>query len=127
MNNSVTTGLGFAAICLTFASPLSAVAAEQPAAKTPIMLRFNFTDIGGVRSWRTGGDSVIFIKNKSDQWYKAELADACMKLDTKKGINFITETDPATNAKTSAVVVDRHICKVTSLTKVAAETVPAQQ
>ena len=104
---------------------LTATAAEvKPGAKAPMMLGFNFNNIGGVRSWRAGGDTVVFIKNKSDQWYKAEMDDACMKLDTKKGVNFITETDPTTNVKTSAVVVDRHICRVTSLTKVAAETVP---
>lgn len=89
-------------------------AASQPAA--PIQ----FSDLGSVRSWRVGGDTVIFVKDKSEQWYKAEMLETCMKLDTTKGVKFITELDPETNKKFSAVVVDRHICHITSLTKVAA-------
>ncbi len=125
VNVSVSLGI----VALGLATPLAASAADgaqKPAAKTPLMLKFNFTNMGGVRSWRVGGDTVIFIKNKSDQWFRAEMDEACMKLDTTKGVNFITEIDPATNATTSAVVVDRHICHVTSLTKVAPETVPTK-
>jgi hypothetical protein len=81
-----------------------------------------FSDLGGVKSWKSGGDAVVFVRSKDDQWYKADLAETCMKLDTKKGINFLTETEPETYSKVSKVVVDRHICTVTSLTKVDAPT-----
>ncbi len=95
--------------------PVSAWAAD--AAAPPVI---NFADLKGVRSWQTGGEAIVFVKSTADQWYKAELAETCMALDTKKGINFITEIDPDTNEKVSKVVVDRHICRVISLTKVAA-------
>lgn len=75
-------------------------------------------DLGGVSTWRAGGDTVIFIKNRANEWYRADMKETCMKLDTSKGVNFVTELDPATNQKTSSVVVDRHICKITSLKKV---------
>ena len=46
------------------------------------------------------------------------MRETCMKYDTNKGIRFITELDPDTNARISAVVVERRICRVTSLTKI---------
>jgi len=86
--------------------------------------QLQFSDLGGVRAWRVGGDTVIFIKSKTDEWYRADMKETCMKYDTKKGINFITELDPETNQKVSAVVVERRICRITSLQKVDATAVP---
>jgi hypothetical protein len=91
-----------------------ALSATAPAAPQPAL---QFSDLDGVKSWRAGGDTVVFVKSRSDQWYKAEMQETCMKLNTKKGIKFVTETDPATLERFSAVVVDRHICRVTSLSK----------
>ena len=79
-----------------------------------------FTDIGNVKDWRGAGDTTVYIMDKAGQWYRAEMVEACMTLNTKNGISFITETDPDTKARVSKVVVDRHICTVTSLAKVAA-------
>ena len=100
-----------AAALTVFPAALWAADTAQPA---PLQ----FTDLGGVRTWRAGGDTVVFIKNKADEWYRADLLETCMKFDTKKGINFITELDPVTNLKVSKVIVDRRICLVTSLKKV---------
>jgi Family of unknown function (DUF6491) len=94
--------------------PLCAWAADI-ATSQPVI---HFSDLKGVRSWRAGGDNVVYVKSISDEWYKAEMAETCMALDTKKGISFDTETDPVTHERVSKVVVDRHICRVTSLTKV---------
>lgn len=77
-----------------------------------------FTDLGGVRSWKAGGAAVVFVRSKDDQWYKADLAEPCMSFNASKGINFLTETEPETNSRVSKVVVDRHICTVTALTKI---------
>ena len=111
------------------AAGLCTIAATSWAAdggRLPDSLKFTFNDLGGVRSWKAGSDTVVFVKSRTEQWYKAEMAETCMALDTKKGITFIVETDPVTNAKTNAVVVDRHICHVTSLTRVDASAVPAK-
>lgn len=96
--------------------PALSVWAAEPAAVSQAALQF--TDLGGVRSWRAAGDAVVFVKNTSEQWYRAEMAETCMKLDTKKGVSFLTETDPDTKEKMSKVVVDHHICRVISLTKI---------
>lgn len=101
-----------------------ALAASPAKGGLPALLTFTFKDLGGVKSWKAGGDTVVFIKSSSDQWYRADMAETCMKLDTKKGINFIVNTDPETNEKINAVVVDRHICRVTSLKRVEASEVP---
>ena len=104
--------------------PAIGFAAGQRQGGLPLALTFTFKDIGGVTSWKAGGDTVVFVKNRADQWYRVDMAETCMALDTKKGINFIVETDPETKARTNAVVVDRHICKVTSLKPVPATDVP---
>jgi len=90
-------------------------AAERP--KTN-MLEFTFSDLRGVTSWKKGSDTVVFIKNRANTWYKVEMREPCMAYDTKQGINFIVETDPENNSRTNAVVVERRICKVTSIIKV---------
>jgi len=62
-----------------------------------------------VKSWRAGGEATVFVKDKADQWYKAELAEMCMTLNTKKGISFLTGIDLVTK-KTSKVSVNDHMC-----------------
>ncbi len=114
----------FAALGLLLPSP--ACAAAPGKGGLPPLLSFTFKDLGGVKSWRAGGDTVIFIHSHSDQWYRADMAETCMKLDTSKGVNFIVNTDPETREKINAVVVDRHICRVTSLKRVEASQVPAK-
>ncbi len=95
-----------------------AQAAEVPLAQ------IHFNELDGVSSWRSGGEATVFVKDRMGQWYKAELAETCMSLDTKKGISFLTETDPDTKVKTSKVTVDHHICIVTSMSKVPSPAVP---
>lgn len=75
-----------------------------------------FSELGGVRGWRAGGDSAVYIRAQDNTWYRADLTDACMKYVTDKGVRFITEADEASN-RVSKVVVDRYICEVKSLTK----------
>jgi hypothetical protein len=96
---------------LAFAGPAFAAAAPQA---TPAL---QFDQIGTVKSWRAGGDNIVYVQDAKGQWYKAVLYETCMSLDTSKGVQFQTEVDPATNAKTSKVQVARHICTVQSLTK----------
>jgi hypothetical protein len=98
---------------LAFASPAFAAAAPQTPATPPLQ----FDQIGSVKTWRAGGDNIVFVQDAKGQWYKAVLYETCMSLDTSKGVRFQTEVDPATNAKVSKVQVDRHICTVQSLTK----------
>jgi hypothetical protein len=94
---------------VALALPLTAYAADEP---------ILFNEIGGVKSWRSGGDALVFVLSKSDQWYRAELGETCMSQDTSKGVRFLTENDPATMTKSNRVVVNRSICTVISLTKV---------
>jgi len=115
--------LAFGAILAVWAS---ASATSHAATDRPIlnMMEFTFSDLGGVTSWKKGSDTVVFIKNRANSWYKAEMKEPCMAYDTKQGINFIVETDPTTNSRTNAVVVERKICRVTSIVKVASPEMP---
>ena len=94
-------------IALMLAAPV-ALAAEVP--------NVQFDQLKGVKTWRKGGDNIVYVQGSAGDWYKAVMLETCMTLDTKKGISFMTELDPLTNIKQSRVVVDRHICTVDSLT-----------
>ena len=98
------------AAVLMFAAP-AALAAEAPA-------NVQFDQLKGVKTWRKGGDNIVYVQGSAGDWHKAVMLETCMTLDTKKGISFVTELDPITNIKQSRVVVDRHICTVDSLTKI---------
>lgn len=124
MTRNSKTIFGAAMICALLA-PSASYAASQAKGGLPVMLTFTFKDLGGVKSWRAGGDTVVFIKSSSDQWYRADMVESCMALDTSKGVNFLVNTDPETKEKINNVVVDRHICRVTSLKRVAESEVPA--
>lgn len=102
------------AVALMFAAP-AAFAAEAVVA--PAVTQFD--QLKGVKSWKKGGDNIVFVQSRATgDWYKVMLLETCMTFDASKGINFMTELDPLTNAKQSRVVVARHICTVDSMTKV---------
>lgn len=94
----------------TLAAPFVALGAEA---------RLQFRDIGTITDWRGDGPATVYVKDKADQWYKAEMLEACMSENTKDGVQFLTARDFDTNQLVSRVVVDHHICMVTSITKVA--------
>ncbi|MHB1204608.1 MAG: DUF6491 family protein [Rhodospirillaceae bacterium] len=100
---------------LALAAPAAFAADAAPAAKAP---KLQFDQLKGVKSWKKGGDNIVYVQGSSGDWYKAVMLETCMTLDTSKGVNFMTELDPVTNVKESRVVVARHICTVDSLTKV---------
>ena len=105
----------FLAVALMLAAPAALAAEPAPAAKAPVKIQFD--SLKGIKSWKTGGENIVYVQGGNGDWYKAVMLETCMKLDTKKGISFNTELDPVTNLKESRVVVDRHICTVDSLTK----------
>ena len=100
---------------LALFAPAAYAADAAPAAKATAI---QFDQLKGVKSWKKGGDNIVFVQGSSGDWYKAMLLETCMTLDTSKGVNFMTELDPLTNIKVSRVVVARHICTVDTLTKV---------
>ena len=95
---------------IALATPAAFAAAPAPS--------IQFDQLKGVKSWKKGGDNIVFVQGSTGDWYKAVMLETCMTLDTSKGVNFMTELDPLTNIKVSRVVVARHICTVDSLTKV---------
>lgn len=108
---------------LLLAAP-AALAAEA-AKPAPVKSDVQFDQLKGVKTWRKGGENIVYVQGSTGDWYKAVMLETCMTLDTKKGISFMTELDPVTNVKQSRVVVDRHICTVDSLTKLDGPPPPA--
>ncbi len=103
-----------AAVLILAASATPHVWAADAAKSDPVL----FDQLKGVKTWRKGGDNIVYVQGSTGDWYKAVMLETCMTLDTKKGISFLTELDPVTNVKQSRVVVDRHICTVDSLTRI---------
>ncbi len=104
-----------AAVLIFAASAAFAAEAAKPAPVKSEPVQFD--QLKGVKTWRKGGDNIVYVQGSTGDWYKAVMLETCMTLDTKKGISFMTELDPVTNIKQSRVVVDRHICTVDSLSK----------
>jgi hypothetical protein len=102
---------------LALAAPAAFAADAAPSNGSPTA-SIQFDQLKGVKSWKKGGDNIVYVQASTGDWYKAALLETCMTLDTTKGVNFITELDPVTNVKVSQVVVARHICTVDSMTKV---------
>jgi hypothetical protein len=74
--------------------------------------RLQLRDVGAIEEWRGDGPTIVYVKNKTDQWYKVELYESCMSEDTSKGVQFLTTRDFDTDKMVSRVVVNRHICRV---------------
>ena len=108
--------LGICSLAASAFAP-AAVAAQATPTAAGQGSAMQFDQMGAVKSWRAGGDNIVFVQDQTGQWYKAVLNETCMSLNTRNGVSFVTEVDPATNQKVSKVMVDRHICTVSSLTK----------
>ena len=94
----------------------TAFPAAQPA-KPASQPRIYFSDLSPMKAWRSGGDFTVYVQSKDDQWYRAELRDACMKYVAEgKGPRWITEVDDYSR-KVSKVIVDKYICDVVSIAK----------
>jgi hypothetical protein len=104
---------------LALAQSSSPPAAPQPkaASTAPAAQPLQFNDIGNIKSWKATGDHVLYVQDDKGQWYRVHMYQPCMKLYPGKTPTFITETDPQTNIRTSAVMIDRRKCQVTIITK----------
>jgi len=114
----VTKIIGFLALALL--APFSVDNAATAQTRSPANLSqksLQIADLGGIEEWRAGGDNLVYIKDDQNQWYKVEMQEACMKLDTKKGISFTTEVGDR-STKYSSVVVGHYECRITSITKI---------
>jgi hypothetical protein len=110
------------------------IAGAQAQAQVPVIAQkvtpkpgapLQFADIGNVATWRPGGARLIYIKDNANQWYRVDIVEPCMDLFPGKDPTFITLTDTS-GTRYSAVVIERHQCDVTKITKMA-EAPPAEQ
>jgi len=73
------------------------------------------SDVGAVTDWRRGSDTVAYVQNVKGDWYRVDMEAPCMKLDTSKGVRFLTEVGEA--GKYDVVEVAHHQCGITGITK----------
>lgn len=100
-------------IALMISSAVPAIAsAATPSNETSI----SFVRHGGIRDWRADGNKTLYIEGRSNQWYRAELMSPCHGLNFATGIRFISEPNDSFD-RFSKILVDGHVCHVTSLTK----------
>lgn len=109
---SLTTLAALAALGL---SPI-AIARE---AKSPLAVSIPFASTGGIDEWHADGDKSIFLRSRSKDWYKAELAAPCAGLEYATQIGYVSESDGSFDSS-SAVLVDGQRCQLVKLEKSAA-------
>ncbi len=88
----------------------------MPAAAADARVTIPFPDKGGIDSWHADSDSVLYLKSRGGDWYRAELLGACTGLSFAAAIGYEAEPN-GTFDSTSAILVDNQRCPLTKLEK----------
>jgi hypothetical protein len=89
--------------------PASAPAAEEA--------RIPFPRFGGVRSFRTVGDDIVYLQDRHRNWYRAELAGSCVGLPMALRIGLDSRFGDVLE-RGSTLIVDGDRCTVSSLVRI---------
>ncbi|MCA0201391.1 MAG: DUF6491 family protein [Proteobacteria bacterium] len=110
------------AAALSYAAVAAAAEPAKSAAAKPVATKaatkpLQFSDLGGVKSWRAGEkDTIVYVQGQDNNWYRVDTYETCMKFVNDKGLRFITE-EIETGERLSKVIADKYICTVIEITK----------
>lgn len=107
--------LFFASLAASVAGLAAAREPERPSAEAG-QARIPFPRSGGVRNFRTIGDDVVYFQDRQRNWYRAELAGACLGLPMALRIGFDTRFGAVLD-NTSTLIVDGERCPIHSLVR----------
>ena len=65
-----------AAVLILAASATPHVWAADAAKPDPVL----FDQLKGVKTWRKGGDNIVYVQGSTGDWYKAVMLETCMTL-----------------------------------------------
>ena len=75
-----------------------------------------FADRGGIDDFHPVNDHVVYLRGRTQQWYKAEMFAPCSGLNFSERIGYETEADGSFD-DTSSIIVDGQKCRVQKLEK----------
>jgi hypothetical protein len=98
----------------------AAAAVVAPSAQSASNGSIPFAGSVGIDEWRSESDSALFLRSKSQGWFRAELVGACSGLSVATAIGYEAEADGSFE-NTSAILVDGQRCPVATLQKIDGE------
>ena len=106
----------FPLLALLVAAP--AVAAPEPAAPSPggEEVSIPFVHFGGIYNFDAPSDEIVYLQDRSRNWYRAQLYGPCFGLGWANGIGVDTHGS-ANFDRTSLLIVGHQSCPIESLTR----------
>ncbi|MEA3035763.1 MAG: hypothetical protein QOH04_1528 [Sphingomonadales bacterium] len=101
------------ALAAVAAAPALADPPKPPAQEE---VRIPFADFGGIRSFQAWSDDVVYLEDRHNQWYRAQLYGPCYGLGWAFGIGIDTGGS-STFDRFSRLIVGRERCPIQSLTR----------
>ena len=93
-------------------------AAQAPRADQAEEVRIPFVRFGGIRDFRAEGRDLLYLQDRSRNWYRAELMGPCIGLPWARAIGVETRGTSSFD-RFSMLIVEGERCLISSLTRVA--------
>ena len=107
-------------LALAAGAVLAAPAASKPRTSPPITgeeTQIPFANLrGGIRSFHADDRDTVYLQDRRRDWYKAEVAGACINLPWARAIGIDTRFG-STFQRGSTIIVEGDRCMVTSLVR----------
>jgi hypothetical protein len=103
-------------IILALAASSSLTAAATPPAQAGGEVSIPFARFGGIWNFEAQDDDVIYLQDRSRNWYRAQLSGPCFGLRFADGIGVDTRGS-ASFDRFSTLIVGQDRCQIESLTR----------
>ena len=107
--------LAVAAAAVSLAAPLAAAPSRQPAPEPGAEASIPFAHFGGVWSFEAPDDDLVYLQDRSRNWYRAQLYGPCFGLGWANGIDIDTRGSSSFD-RYSLLIVGNERCAIQSLT-----------
>lgn len=91
------------------ATPVLAEGTEHAEASRSANVGISFVNHGGIRDWRSHGDSTIYLQDRGRQWYEVTLMSPSFELPFTWAIGFDAGPNDRFDKFSSVVIGDRKI------------------
>ncbi|HEX8526723.1 DUF6491 family protein [Allosphingosinicella sp.] len=106
--------IAFLAAAASFAAPQAEAAPRGPPVAEEA--RIPFVQFRGIRDFRAEGRDLLYLQDRSRNWYRAELMGPCIGLPWARAIGVDTRGDSSFD-RFSTLIVEGERCAISSLTR----------
>ena len=104
------------AAALLMAAPVAAASAAPATPPADEEVSIPFVHFGGIYNFDAPSDEIVYLQDRSRNWYRAQLYGQCYGLQDAIGIGVDTRGS-ANFDRTSLLIVDHQSCPIESLTR----------